>query len=266
MRVLGCCWRRARTFSNVSTAPTVDGLVFVAHNAKVAVLEGEVTDQLVLRPVRVLVLVDHHVSEAIAVGPSNVGELIEQQDSLAEEIVEIQSVGLLETLFIAGIHTCGLFPVGLKGILGHLFRPDPLALRRTDARRDETRLDVFDSKVLYKAFDHLQLIVGIVNREITRIPEHLYFSPQQPHAQRMKRRDPGIGRPPCLKSFAHTGLHLICGLVGKRDCQNRLGPHTEVVDHVNYPVGDYARLATARPGENQNGPIDGLRRLQLLGV
>ena len=47
--------------ANVRSAPGVDCLVLVADDADVAAWLRQQTHDLVLRPIRVLVLVDHHV-------------------------------------------------------------------------------------------------------------------------------------------------------------------------------------------------------------
>ena len=53
--------------AQVRAAPRVDRLVRIADHAQVAVLAGELAHQLVLHAVRVLVLVDEHVLEALPV-------------------------------------------------------------------------------------------------------------------------------------------------------------------------------------------------------
>ena len=52
---------------DVGAAPAVDRLVVVADDADVAVLAAEQLDELVLRAVRVLVLVDEDVLKAVAI-------------------------------------------------------------------------------------------------------------------------------------------------------------------------------------------------------
>ena len=63
---------------DVGAAPAVDRLVVVADDGEVAVLRGERPDPEVLRPVRVLVLVDVEVAPAILVAGEDVGRLVEQ--------------------------------------------------------------------------------------------------------------------------------------------------------------------------------------------
>jgi hypothetical protein len=49
---------------DVGAAPTVDRLIVVADDAQVSMFAGDGLDDVVLRTVRVLVLVDHHEAKA----------------------------------------------------------------------------------------------------------------------------------------------------------------------------------------------------------
>ena len=52
---------------DVSAAPAIDGLVFVAHDTDIVVHAREVANEQVLLPIRVLVLVNHHIWKSGAV-------------------------------------------------------------------------------------------------------------------------------------------------------------------------------------------------------
>ena len=59
---------------------------------------GEPADEQVLRPVRVLVLVDHHEPELLGVLRADALRLLEQVDGLEQQIVEVERVALLQRL------------------------------------------------------------------------------------------------------------------------------------------------------------------------
>ena len=71
-------------------APRVDALVGVAHHADVPVLVRQQVHQLVLGPVRVLVLVDEDVPEPLLVVLEDRGVIAEQPNGLGDEVVEVQ--------------------------------------------------------------------------------------------------------------------------------------------------------------------------------
>ena len=56
---------------------------------------GELADPQVLRPVRVLVLVDVQVAPAILVVGEHRGRLVEQAHGLVEQVVEVERARLL---------------------------------------------------------------------------------------------------------------------------------------------------------------------------
>ena len=82
--------------AEVGAAPLVDRLVRIADDAQVAMDLGEAADQQVLRPVGVLVLVDHHEPELPGVLRADLLGLLEQLDRLQQQVVEIERVALLE--------------------------------------------------------------------------------------------------------------------------------------------------------------------------
>ena len=77
---------------DVGAAKAVDGLVVVTDHCQVAVLRGQHPQQLVLRPVGVLVLVDHDVLELLAVLIEDVRVLLEEPHGHADEVVEVHGV------------------------------------------------------------------------------------------------------------------------------------------------------------------------------
>ena len=84
---------------DVRAAPAVDGLVFVADHADVAV-RTEQLHQLVLRAVGVLVLVDQQVTVLAVVALAYLGRGFEQTYGFEQKIVKIERVGLEELVLV----------------------------------------------------------------------------------------------------------------------------------------------------------------------
>ena len=82
---------------DVGAAPAVDGLVFIADDADVAV-RAEQLHELVLRAVGVLVLVDEEVLVAAVVALADFGGRLEQADGFEQQVVEVERVGLEQFL------------------------------------------------------------------------------------------------------------------------------------------------------------------------
>ena len=87
--------------AEVRAAPLVDRLVGIADDREVAVDFGEAANQQVLRPVRVLILVDHDVAELARVELPRLLGGFEELHGLQQEIVEIERVGIAERGHVA---------------------------------------------------------------------------------------------------------------------------------------------------------------------
>ena len=77
----------------VGPPPTVNRLVRVAHHGHLVMAAGQLQDELVLRPVSVLVLVDQNVQKALPVGLEDLGVLPEKLDRQQQKVVEVHGVG-----------------------------------------------------------------------------------------------------------------------------------------------------------------------------
>ena len=78
--------------AEVGAAPFVDRLVGVANHAEIPMLPCQALNEQILRPVGVLVLVDHHEPELVAVAFADDFGLLEQLDRLQQKIVEVERV------------------------------------------------------------------------------------------------------------------------------------------------------------------------------
>src|SRR5207248_11473294 len=85
---------------HLGAAPPVDRLVVIADDAQVSVLLREQAQQLVLRRVRVLELVDEDVAEPRRVSLRGLRVLAEQLDDPDDQIAEIDGAGRLQRSLI----------------------------------------------------------------------------------------------------------------------------------------------------------------------
>ena len=77
---------------DLRAAPAVDALVVVAHDAEVAVVGGQLADELELGGVGVLVFVHHHISILRAAGGQGVGMPGKKPQRQQDQVVEIHRV------------------------------------------------------------------------------------------------------------------------------------------------------------------------------
>jgi hypothetical protein len=130
----------------IGAAPLVDGLVGVADDSQVAVPFRETSNQQVLRTIRILILVDHHVLELAGVELPHLLRRLEQLDGLEEQVIEVERIRVLERRqvflvdfrnhFLADVETTAKRVRPFHPVLGGA---DP---RQCHPRRDELVVDV----------------------------------------------------------------------------------------------------------------------------
>ena len=89
--------------SQICPAPRIDRLIIIAHYHDVLVTSSEKLSYQVLRMIRILILVDHHVLETLLIRAKNIGLVLKEKKSMQEQIVEIHGIGLTKALLVADI-------------------------------------------------------------------------------------------------------------------------------------------------------------------
>ena len=89
---------------DVRAAEAIDALVVVADHADVAMAVRKQPHQLVLHPVRVLILVDEDVAEFALVVRSYIRLVLQQAHRVENEVVEVQRVRLAEDAVVARVN------------------------------------------------------------------------------------------------------------------------------------------------------------------
>ena len=137
-----------RNIADIRAAEGVDGLVGVTHDGQLGRGHGvrvgaavsrylrvgadQLAHQLVLGVVGVLVLVHEDVAELAAVVVRDFGELLQQEDGAANQVVKVEGVGGAQTLRVDGVNLRDGFLVGVIGghAGGERLGADQLVLQR----------------------------------------------------------------------------------------------------------------------------------------
>jgi hypothetical protein len=153
--------------AQIRAAPFVDRLVGIADDAKVAVHAGQERDEQVLRAVRVLVLVDHHVLELAAVALPHGRALVEELDGLEQQIVEVERVGFLELRDVSPEELADLPILGVPAT-GERVGPLHPVLGVADARQHSPWLIrlIVEPQLFDRLFDDGLLIGRVVDDEV----------------------------------------------------------------------------------------------------
>ena len=220
----------------------------------------------VLGAVRVLVLVDQHVAEAVFVLLTDVRVDLEQLDALEQQVVEVHRVHRVDLALVAVVHVgrglleirAHLVAVAL-GVEQHVLRRADLALDR--ARREALRVDL---EIVDASLHEPDRVLFVIDREAARIAELVAVGAEHAGTRRVERHHPhrlDAGPDELRDPLAH----LLRRLVREGDRQDLAGRRLVGVDQMGDPVGQNARLPAARAREHKQGAAlveDGL----LLGV
>ena len=185
-----------------------------------------------------------------------------------DEIVEIQRVAVFQGALIRFIDP-----------RYHLLFKEIAVLRLVLAGRNELVLrpaDMIAYGLRGKAFfrnlqifhhpaDQGQLIVAVIDHEVTAETQGLRFAAQDPRGQGMKGAHP-LGNVPLAEHAVDPVLHLRGRLIGKRDGQDVVGINAQLFDEVGDPVGQHPGLAASRAGQYQQRPVGIGRGLYLSGI
>ena len=242
-------------------------LVRVPHHADVAVLLAQQHDQVVLHGVGVLVLVDQHVAEPVAVVLEHVGLGLEQLHGDGQQVVEVHRTGAVQAQLVLGVDLRDLAVVDVGRLLPVGVEVDAVVLGSGDgrvhrSRREPTGVDV---EVAQHVRGETHRVGLVVDRERRGVTQPLGVATQDPHAGGVERRHPHL-LGDRTDEPADALSHLGGGLVGEGDGQDLERRHTMLVDEMGDPVREHAGLAGAGSRDDEQGPLGVGHRLVLGGV
>ena len=266
---------KVQNIHNIGTTEFIDGLVIITYDAEV-VLHTTVfgrstchqTDQLKLCGIGILILIYHNVAETVLVIRQNVLIFLKHLDRLADQIIEIQGIGIPETFFIfligAGIDFPHFVALCSPGIF---FGTDQFVLRIGNYIQESTFLVFFGIQI--KKFDDFPhqgaLIVGIIYRKASFITQYLNITAQDPDTGRMEGTDPDIFGA-VAHDLVHTFSHFAGSLVGEGQCQNVIRIYIIIIDQIGNAVCENSCFTGAGTGKDQKRSLKVLYGFFLLGI
>ena len=138
-----CCLRivalEIEDIAHIRAAPAVDGLIRIAHNADVPVSPGKEFRDLILRPVRVLILVHKDVAELLLILFPYLCVLRKHRNRQHQEIVKIERVVRTQLRLVKLIDLRDLLGKEIARARRELYRRQELVLRIRDMRLHRPR-------------------------------------------------------------------------------------------------------------------------------
>ena len=178
---------------DIRTAELVNRLIVVAHDTKIPATAREQPDQLKLRPVRILILIDVNILKTILIILQNLRMGREELHRLHQQIVKIQRIVLVKLALVLLVAVGDLpllerervlLPIlhrRLQLILGARYRTQHSPLPQL------LRIDIL---MLHHLLHQRLLIIRVIDRETRLISDQINITAQNPHTHRMKRRYP----------------------------------------------------------------------------
>ncbi len=236
----------------------------IAHSHQVLVATGEELQQDVLRVVRVLVLVDHHVAERLRPVVARLREPLEDVDGQHEHVVEVDGVRAEEATLIELVHVGDGLVVEARDPRRVLAGADQLVLRirdlRVDAARDEPLRIALE--LLEARLDEPHLVGLVVDREVRAVPEALRLTAQDASAGGVERHQPDRACDAADGAFDAL-LHLAGRLVREGDREDLVRLHAVRSEQVADAVCENTRLPRAGSGDHEQRAFGRQHRLSL---
>ena len=91
---------KIQNVADIGSPEAVDRLVVVSDYAEISVFSGEETDQLKLRVVGILILVDHDIAETVLIRTKHLVVGVEQLHGQHEQVVKVHRVVLAQSPLI----------------------------------------------------------------------------------------------------------------------------------------------------------------------
>jgi hypothetical protein len=259
---------------DIGAPPAVYRLVFIPDNAHIVMCLRQKTHQLILAAIRILVFVNHDVTQAPVPGFSRSLIMPEQPDTFEQQIVEIERICLQQGLFVLLEYGCYLRHPWIGRLAIHLLRSFSEILRMADLRESRTVWHSLfvETKPAISSLDDLKLVFIVVDRKCAREAgpyprKPVAIAPQQPYAERVKSRNERCARkrgPVEERSDARP--HFFGGFVGKCHRENCRRRHMHRADEMRNSMRDDPGLAAACAGKDQHRAFGTGYRFTLLGV
>ena len=241
--------------ADVRAAPAVDRLVGVPDDADVAVRLAQQLDDLVLRVVRVLELVDEDVPETFLVRGAHVVVGRQQVGRHHEQVVEVECVGSQQPALVQRVDVGDALAERVRpvaGVLAEGLEVDQLGLGLTDDALHRPRRQplLIEAELGGDHLDEPARVGVVVDGEGGAVAQPVSVGAQDAQAGRVEGRDPHLlgGRP---DQFGHPRAHLARRLVGEGDGENAPGRRVAGGEEVGDAPGEHACLARAGPGNDQ---------------
>ena len=169
--------------------------------------------------------------------------LLKKLHCLHDQVIKIQCIVLMKISLILPVYRSNLLLVKIVGFLLDILRRKKAVFIGGNFRHKRLLLKKLRINIQAPAYllDHCFLIIRIINSKMIIKAQIVDMSPQDPHAGRMKGRDPN-------GFFSHSHqlvdplAHLVRSLIRERNGKDIPGRNFTLLDHISDPVRKHPGL------------------------
>lgn len=247
---------------DVGPTETINTLRIIPNNANTRCGRGQERKNAMLRHIRVLILIDENILEALHIVLLDLRIVTQEQEHIEQQVIKIHRTGLSQTLLIDRIDFSDI------GQPVRLVTPADTGIRLIGRRDDEMVLGLRNTTchdvglidfivklhLLHDRLDERFRICSIVDGEVVGIARRMRLLPKNTGEETMERTAPEITREIISTQLGNTFIHFLGRLV--RKCQSQNTPRLDtMLEQVGYLVGENTCLAGAGPGQStREGP------------
>ena len=258
----------AQDVLEVRATECIDALVVITDDAEIPVLLRERMHETELDIVRILVLVDHDVAEALLIVLKHLRLRVKQLHGLQQEIIEVERLVLVQLLLIeleAVRHLPHTEITAARLLLSELERTQAPVLRTRNHRQHHTLLKHLrvNAELLQHLLHQRPLIIRIIDGEIRLVTETIDVAPKDANTHRVEGRYPDLTR---LRPDqpVDTLPHLPRCLIRERNREDVPRRDPAVLDEIGHTMRQHTRLTRTRTRQHQQRPLRTAHRLTLL--
>ena len=235
-------------------APAIDRLIIVKHRKWKSLAAHKETHPGVLDGIRVLKLINHHVTEAAPIMREHLRPFAPQLEGAQQKLREIDDACLCAGGLVGRVEFDELAARGVAAVLQHR-RTATFILVRVDEPLDFPRDPARFVELLgfQDLPDEARLVFGIENLETLRQIGLAPMDAQQAVRDAMERADPQ-SRTGHAEELLDAAAHLPGRLVRERDGKNTLRGCAFDLNQPGDSMREHAGLAAAGARQHQHGP------------
>ena len=236
----------SQNIADISSAEFVDRLVIVTYYAEIFISGCKKAYKLKLCSIRVLILINHDISEPLLISLQYIIAVLKQLNSFYDQIIKIERIISSKCCLIFTINlSCSFLIKICSGTHLHLIRVQKLILRMGNLCQKCTFPDFLciDVHLAADFFHQGFLVICIIDRKIIIIAKSVDVTSQNTHTCRMESGYPHTASTDVACDPIDTLTHFVCSLICK--CDRKYIPRIDSLlrNQICDPVCQYSGLS-----------------------